>query len=133
MSTIGVSYTPNGGSPVYSFVFDKFSDGALPRQYTNNASFSFSANGASIITGPSYSQKRIWAISSPIPESDAASFDAMYRAWDADRAAGLPAAVGIIDNTFGSSVNTSAVFSTAPSYSKFGPTHMMVSFGLTEA
>lgn len=133
MSTIGVSYTPSGGSPVYSFVFDKFSDGALPRQYTNNASFSFSANGASIITGPSYSQKLIWAISSPLSESQAASFDAMYRAWDADRAAGLPAAVGIIDNTFGSSVNTSAVFSTAPSYSKFGPTHMMVSFGLTEA
>lgn len=133
MSQIGVSYTPNGGSPVYSFLFSEFVNESLPRQYTNNASFSFSANGASIITGPSYSQKRIWAISGVLPNSEAASFDAMFRAWDSDRAAGLPVAVGIIDETFGATVSTSAVFSTAPTFSKFSHTHMVVSFGLTEA
>lgn len=133
MSQIGVSYTPNGGSPVYSFLFSEFVNEGLPRQYTNNASFNFSANGASIITGPSYSQKHIWAISSILPNSEAASFDAMFRAWDSDRAAGRPAAVGIIDETFGATVNSSAVFSTAPTYSKFSHTHMVVSFGLTEA
>ncbi len=133
MSQIGVSYTPNAGSPVYSFVFGEFLDGSLPRQYVNNASFDFSANGASIITGPSYAQKRIWAVSSILPVDEAADFDAMFRAWDADRGSGLPAAVGVIDQTFGAEVNTSAVFSTAPTYSKFGPVHMTVSFGLTEA
>lgn len=133
MSSIGVSYTPNAGSPVYSFLFSEFVDGQLPRQYVNNASFDFSANGASIITGPSYSQKRIWAISSVLPNAEAANFDAMFRAWDGDRATGLPAAVGVIDETFGAQVNTSAVFSTAPTYSKFSHTHMVLSFGLTEA
>lgn len=133
MSQIGVSYTPNAGSPVYSFTFSEFTDGGLPRQYVNNASFDFSANGASIITGPAYAQKHIWAVSSVLSNAEAASFDAMFKAWDADRATGLPAAVGIIDQTFGAEVNTSAVFSTAPSYSKFSHTHMVVSFGLTEA
>lgn len=133
MSSIGVSYTPNAGSPVYSFLFSEFVDDGLPRQYINTASFDFSANGASIITGPAYAQKHIWAISSLLSNAEAASFDAMFMAWDSDRAAGLPAAVGIIDETFGAQVNTSAVFSTAPTYSKFSHTHMVVSFGLTEA
>lgn len=133
MSSIGVSYTPNAGSPVYSYLFREFTSGELPRQYTNNASFDFSANGASIVTGPSYSQKRIWAISSIVTNTEALGIDAMFRAWDADRAAGLPAAVGIIDETFGATVSTSAVFSTAPTYTKFSHTHMVVSFGLTEA
>lgn len=133
MSQIGVSYTPNAGSPVYSFTFDEFIDGNLPREYVNNTAFDFSANGASIITGPAYAQKHIWAISSLLPNAEAASFDAMFRAWDADRATGLPAAVGVIDQTFGAEVNTSAVFSTAPTYSRFSHTHMVVSFGLMEA
>lgn len=64
--------------------------------------------------------------------ADAASFDAMFKAWDTDRAAGLPAAVGVIDQTFGTEVSTSAVISTPPSYSRMSPTHMMVAFGLTE-
>jgi hypothetical protein len=49
-----------------------------------------------------------------------------------DRATGAAAALGIVDQTFGSTVNASAIFSTAPSFSKFGPTHMLVSFGLIE-
>jgi len=67
-------------------------------------------------------------------EADAVSFDAMFKAWDADRASGLSAAVGIIDQTFGPQISTSAVFSTAPTYAMFGNnmTNVVVSFGLSE-
>lgn len=133
MSQIGVSYTPSGGSPVYNFVFDNFGGNDLPRVYSNDAAFDKSANGTSIVTGPAYRQKYIWAISSIIPTTQAALFDEMFQAWDVDRAAGLAAAVGVIDETFGSQVNTSALFSTAPQYTRMGPQYTMVSFGLTEA
>jgi hypothetical protein len=132
MSQIGVSFTPNAGSPVYSFTFSQFSGADLPRTYQSTAAFNQSANGTSIITGAPYRQKYIWAVSAPMTTADAASFDAMFRAWDTDRSAGLPAAVGVIDQTFGATVNTSAVISTPPTYIRMSPTHMMVAFGLTE-
>lgn len=132
MSQIGISFTPNAGSPVYNFIFSEFSGAELPRTYQSSATFIQSSNGASIITGAPYRQKYIWAVSSPMTKAEAASLDAMFQAWDADRANGLAAAVGIIDQTFGAEVNTSAVFSTPPSYTRMSPTHMMVSFGLTE-
>jgi hypothetical protein len=62
----------------------------------------------------------------------AASFDDMYKAWDADRADGLAVALGVIDSTFGTSITTNAIFTTAPTYQKFGPAMILVSFGLTE-
>lgn len=134
MSQIGVSYTPNAGSPVYNFVFDQFTDGTLPRSYTNSATFEQSANGASIVTGPNYSQKRIWAISTIVTKANGASFDDMFRAWDADRSNGLPVAVGVIDDTFGTQVSTNAVFTTAPTFAQFGKStfYIVLSFGLTE-
>ena len=64
--------------------------------------------------------------------TEALQFDAMFRAWDADRAAGLTAACGISDETWGPTVNTSAIFVTAPSYTRMGPILTMVSFGLQE-
>ena len=132
MSQIGVAYTPSGGSPVYNFVFDNFGDNALPRSYQGGASFDQSANGTSIIGGPAFRQKYIWVISSIITQVEAASFDEMFQAWDTDRAAGLPVAMGITDDTFGPSVSTSAVVSTSPSYVRMGPKFMLVSFSLTE-
>ncbi len=132
MSQIGVSYTPSGGSPVYNFVFSKFIGDELPRSYASSASLEFAVNGTVTMTGPAYKQKRIWAISSPMSNAQAAEFDAMYQAWDTDRGAGLSAAVGVADTTFGPTVTTSAVFTTAPTYSKFGPADKLVSFGLTE-
>lgn len=132
MSQIGISYTPSGGTPVYNFLFSEFLGSELPRSYFGSSSFSFSGTGAAVISGSASAEKRIWAISSPLPLAEAESFDAMYRAWDADRASGLSAAVGIIDETFGVTVNSSAVFSTPPTYSKFGPYYMVTSFGLTE-
>lgn len=131
MSVIAVSFT-SSGSTVYNFVFDKFTDDSLPRTYAETSNFAFSVNGTAILTGPARSQRHIWAISSPLDNATAASFDEMYMAWDLDRSAGLSVALGIVDQTFGDTLTTNAVFSTAPSYSKYGPANMLVSFGLTE-
>lgn len=132
MSQIGISYTPSGGTPVYNFVFSEFSGADLPRTYQSSVTFNSSSNGAAIVSGPAFRQKYLWAISSPLTAAEAADFDAMFRAWDTDRSNGLSAAVGIIDQTFGDEVNSSAVFSTAPTYTKMGPNYFMVAFGLTE-
>jgi hypothetical protein len=131
MSTIAISFT-SSASTVYNFVLDKFIEDNLPRSYAESNNFSFSVSGSAILTGPAYNQRHIWAISTPLANATAESFDDMYKAWDADRADGLGVALGLIDSTFGTSITTNAVFSTAPSYQKFGPAMMIVSFGLTE-
>ena len=63
---------------------------------------------------------------------DAIDFEAMFRAWDGDRAQGLPAACGIADTTFGPQLDTNAVFVTPPSFTRMGPGYTMVAFGLLE-
>ena len=132
MSQIGVSFTPSGGSPVYNFLFYNFGGNDLPRTYQAQTSFSQSANGTSILDGPSYRQKYIWALSSVVTTAEAAQIDAMFQAWDSDRSEGLPAACGVIDETFGATVTANAIFSTVPTYTRMGPQFMMVSFGLSE-
>ena len=94
--------------------------------------FSQSASGASIIGGPPYLHKYQWVISTIMDTTDALQFDAMFRAWDTDRAAGLNAACGISDETWGATVNTSAVFVSTPSYTRLSPILTLVSFGLME-
>lgn len=133
MAQIGISYTPSGGSPVYNFVLDNFGGNEMPRSYLSSADFSQSANGASIISGPAFRQKYQWVVSTVMPTSDAGNFDAMFRAWDQDRANGLPVACGITDTTFGGQVDADVVFVTPPSYTYFGPGFSLVSFGLMEA
>ena len=133
MASIAVSFTPSGGGiPQTSFQFRNFGDNNIPRTYLDTASFTPSANGASILSGPAFSQKRIWAISSIIDSTEAHNFDELYRAWDTDRATGKPVACGVVDDTFGATVTTNAIFSTAPTYTRMGPNYTMVSFGLTE-
>ena len=132
MASVAVSFTPSAGTPVYSFQFRNFGDNNIPRTYLDTAALNPSANGASVLSGPAYAQKRLWVVSSIVNTSEAESFDAMYRAWDADRAQGKPVACGLVDDTFGATVTTSAVFSTAPTYTRMGPNYTMVSFGMTE-
>jgi len=128
---IGVSYTPVGGGS-FNIVFDQFLGADLPRTYQQGASFSKSANGASIIQGSAYRQKYIWAISAVVTTAVAIQVRQMFEAWDTDRAAGYGAAIGIADTTFGATVSTSAVISTPPTFNRISPTHFQVSFGLTE-
>ena len=128
---IGISYT-DSGSTVYNFQIDNFGDNAKPRSYVGSLSFDLSANGTNILSGPAYQQKYQWVISTIMQTTDAESFDVMFQSWDADRAQGLAAACGIIDETWGPDVNTNAVFVTAPTYTYMGPELTMVSFGLQE-
>jgi len=128
---IGISYT-DSGSTAYNFQIDNFGDVAYPRSYTGSASFDMSANGASLLGGPAYKQKYQWVISTVMSTADAQEFDVMFQAWDTDRAAGLTAACGIIDQTWGPDVDTNAVFVSPPSYTRMGPQFTLVSFGLQE-
>lgn len=129
---IGISYTPQAGSPVYSFQIDNFGDNAMPRTYVGSFNFTQSANGANIIGGPAFLQKYQWVISTIMQTPQALVFDDMFKAWDLDRSKGITAACGIIDQTWGADVDTSAVFVTAPSYTRLSPRLTLVSFGLQE-
>lgn len=128
---IGISYT-DSGSVAYNFQIDNFGTNAYPRSYVGSASFSLSANGANLLGGPAYRQKYQWVISTVMETQLAREFDIMFRIWDADRALGLPAACGIIDQTWGPDVDTDAVFVTPPTYTRLGPAMTLVSFGLQE-
>ena len=128
---IGISYTADSGT-AYNFQIDNFGDNAMPRTYTASATFDMSANGASILGGPAFRQKYQWVISTIMPTATAESFDAMFQAWDTDRASGLTAACGITDQTWGPDVDTDVVFVTPPSYTRLSPQLALVSFGLQE-
>jgi hypothetical protein len=131
MSSIGVAYAPQGGGS-YNVVIDLFSGGEVARAYEQSAQFERGVSGQQLITGQPSRQKFIWAISGLLSEDQAKDLDDMFKAWDADRAAGLAAAVGITDETLFNSLTTSAIFSTPPSYIRTGPLNFTVSFGLAE-
>lgn len=126
MSQLGISYEGT------DLVFDNFGGVEMPRSYQQSAEFSKSASGASIVNGSPFRQKYMWAMSSIVSEADAQQLDAIFQAWDQDRAQGLPAALGVTDETFGATVTTSAVFSTMPTFSRLGPNVFLASFGLME-
>jgi hypothetical protein len=132
MSTLGISYTAQGGTS-YNFVLDNFGDNAMPRSYVSTATFDTAASGSVILGGPAHQQKYQWVISTIMQTVDALQFDAMFRSWDYDRAAGHAAACGVNDETFGLAIATSAVFVTPPTYTRMGPQLTLVSFGLQEA
>lgn len=131
MSKIGISFTPSGGS-AFNIIFSDFLDNAIPRSYMGGAQFSQSANGASIISGPAYRDKYIWIIDVLMTKEKALEVDALFRAWDGDRAQGLPAACGVIDQTFGPEVQANAIFGTPPTFTRMSPILVGVSFALNE-
>lgn len=104
----------------------------MPRQYVGTFSFSKSASGTNIMDGTAYGQKYMWTISTKMTPTEARELDDMFKAWDIDRAEGYAAAIGIVDETWGADVNTSAVFATAPVYTRLSPAIVSVSFGLEE-
>lgn len=131
MASIGIAFT-DSGSVTHNVVITSFTGEDFPRQYLASAGFSNSASGAQILDGPPFEQKYFWTIAAIIPSSDAQDLDALFNAWDADRAAGLPVACGITDETFGATLNKNVVFSTPPTYTYKGPAQTLVAFGLTE-
>jgi len=132
MSSIVLSYTTQDTSTAYSITFTQFLGNALPRQHLAQSAFNFSSRGTSIITGPSYIEKRIWTINTLLTRTQATYFETMYRQWDEDRSKGYPAALTIADSTFGSTVNTSVVISTAPTFNMINYNYWDTTLGLTE-
>ena len=130
--SLGISYTPNAGTPVYDITFTDFTDNSLPRVYDSSLNYGQSVTGASVLTGPAFRQKYMWTISAHLTKTKALELDAMFQAWDEDRSNGLNAAVGLIDKTFGPEISTSAIFSTTPSYVYYSGAVVVVSFGLSE-
>jgi hypothetical protein len=131
MSAVAIAYTPSGG-PTYNFVFREFLDGNYPRSHIASTNFDISALGTSILTGAAYQQKRIWAVNALLPIGEADDFETMYRAWDLSRSQGNTVAMGFTDATFGATISTTVVFSTSPTFAKFGPNYVAVAFGVTE-
>lgn len=129
---IGLSYTPDSGSPVYNVLFRDFTSRELPRTYLSNAAFSNSANGTVILDGPAFRQKYAWAIDCQLSKADALELKALFEAWDTDRSNGLPVACGISDQTFGDQIDTSALITTPPSFTYFSRNLVIVNIGLTE-
>ncbi len=129
---IGVSFTPSTGGSAYNFLIDNFGDDAIPRQYIGSYEFSLSTSGANVMSGPSFNDRYQWTISTKVTKAEAENFDAMYRAWDTDRSEGKAAALGVIDETFGATVNTSAIFITPPSFNRLSAKVFLLSFGMQE-
>ena len=97
--SLGISYTPVAGSPVYDITISNFTDTTLPRTYLSDVSYGQSLKGATILTGPAFRQKYIWTISAHLSPAKAQELDAMFRAWDTDRSDGYSAALGPVSYT----------------------------------
>jgi hypothetical protein len=111
----------------------QFSGGDLPRSYLQQAKLDFTSQGGAILGGPVRRQRMLWAATAYVTADEAHDLDALYLAWDADRAAGLAAVVAITDNTGPvGTITASAIFTTAPKFSRSGSA-WLASFGLTEA
>ena len=116
--------------------FSDFSGQDLPRQYLGSSATSQSANGTTILPGPSFKTKRIWAVSAYLPTGGANDelrkmYD-LFEDWDQDRGNGLAVAVGVTDTTLFDAVSANAIFSTVPSYTRVSPALYLVDFALTE-
>lgn len=131
MSAIAIAYTSSSGTS-YNVTFNSFSGPEIARTYDASADFQRGSSGTQLISGRGGRQKYIWAISGHLDKETAKNIDDMFQAWDADRSLGLAAAVGIVDQTGVSNVTAQAVFTTPPSYTKFGPSRFAVALGLTE-
>lgn len=113
-------------------MFRDFVDGALPRSYESQSSFTRSASGTTALAGSGARQKRIWTISAMLNKGDSLELDRMFRAWDDDRTEGKPAACGLTDETFEESLTTSVLFTTPPAFRWVSPTTYQVDFAVTE-
>lgn len=131
--SIGLAYTSQSGGVVYNVVVKELRGNALARTYVNNSNFQYSQNGASVLDGPAFRQKYGWTVSAFLTPEEALNLDGMFRAWDADRGQGLPAAIGVTDELFGEVVSTSAIFTVPPAFIRFSAKTWQVDFAIQEA
>jgi len=128
--SIGLAYSSGGDS--YNVVFREFTGAGFPRQYESVATFSRTAAGTTSFGGSSARQKYIWAISAFLTPEKAQELDSMFRRWDQDRSAGFSSGCGLTDETFGTTVNATVVFTTPPSFIYLSGSLIQVDFGVSE-
>lgn len=131
MADFGIAYSSSGGSS-FNIILAVFAESSIPRSYSNESGMVPGLAGATLLTGPTYSQKRIWSISAVVTKIIALELDSLFRAWDQDRSSGISAACGVVDRTFGPDVSANAIFSTAPTFDYVSDNFIVASFGLME-
>lgn len=123
----------SSNSNAYNVTLKRFTDNALMRIYdTSTASFERSISGTQLLLGRAGRQKFIWNISAYVSKEQALKIDDMFQAWDADRASGIAAAVGVLDQTGLRSESGSAIFSQPPQFQQVNPYEYIATFVLTE-
>lgn len=130
MASIGIAYSGSGGA--YNVILSEFTEQALPRSYSNDAGYQPGLAGATLLSGPAFRQKYVWAVSAKVDRETAVRFRQLFESWDGDRANGLAAACGVVDQTFGAAVSVNAIFSTAPEFVYINEHYFVLTFGLTE-
>jgi len=122
-----------GGSSVD---FTTFTDTDFPRTYMAQANLEFSQIGTAYASGPARKQRQMWSISSYVDTAKWTAIDALFTAWDAQRATGDNLAfVNITDSLIGTAKTYKAFFTEPPTLSKLTPSNnrdFIVTFVLVE-
>ena len=131
MASFSIGYTSQVGD-LYEMTFRQFTTEDVMRTYQPTVNFERTVGGTNVLTGPAELSKFIWAVSGVTDKAIGLQIDALYRAWNLDRAAGSAAAVAVLDETWGNIGTRSAVISTPPSFNYVSDLYVVASFGLTE-
>ncbi len=90
---IGITLT-YGGNAVR---LERFSGGGAQRSYVDSATLNFGATGSAIQSGFTRSVRRLWTVSTLAKKEQAFALQALYEAWDTQRATGAIATVQLRD------------------------------------
>jgi len=126
-----VAYTSQAGTQ-YNFTFREFQAEEVMRTYQPTIAYQRTVSGAQVLAGPADIPKYVWAVNAVTDKDTAEDVDEMYRAWALDRADGTAAAVAVLDETWGTIGQRTAVFSTAPTYGYVNNMFVVATFALTE-
>lgn len=133
--TIGFTSQPTVANPsgvIYEITFRQFTNEQVMRTYQPQVNFERTLGGANVLSGPANVSKYIWGVSGVTDKAVGLQLDALYQAWNLDRASGIAAAVAVLDETWGNIGTRSAVFTTPPTFSYTSDLYVVASFGLTE-
>lgn len=131
MASFSVAYTAQSGT-VYDITFREFSAQEVMRTYQASVTFQRTVSGSQVLSGPPTVSKYVWGVSGLCDKTIGLQLDDLYRAWNLDRANGISAAVAVLDLTWGTIGQRSAVFSTPPSFTYYNNVAIFANFGLTE-
>ena len=131
MSAFAIAYTAQSGA-VVNITYRHFTTEEVMRTYAPTTDFQRTVGGTQVLAGPSNVSKYIWAVSAVTDKATALMLQELYENWDLDRSTGISAAVAVLDETWGPQQQSSAVFSTAPTWTFVTEYYVINTFGLTE-